>query len=187
MKLTKNNNRCDRRDFIKGITVAAGSVSLLTGCARKTSAWRFFTDQEAELVGLISEQIIPADQDPGALDAGVTNFIDRQLVGPYVRHQEAYRAGLRGTEETSQEMYGRSFEELDWESQTEVLRALESGKAPGKTWEESSSASFFSLLRDHTMQGFYGSPRHGGNRNYASFRMLGISFPQVVGRNKYGA
>jgi gluconate 2-dehydrogenase gamma chain len=185
--LKKNHSKYDRRDFIKGVTAAAGSVSLLGGCSRGTSAWRFFTDQEAELVGLISEQIIPADQDPGASEAGVVNFIDKQLVGPYLRHQGAYRAGLQGTEETSREMYGLSFRELSWEEQTEVLKALEAGRAPGHAWENSSSASFFSLVRDHTMQGFYGSPRHGGNRNFASFRMLGVPFPQVIGRNKPGA
>jgi gluconate 2-dehydrogenase gamma chain len=185
--LSKNRTRYDRRDFIKGVTVAAGSASLLGGCSRRTSAWRFLTDGEAELAGLICEQIIPADQDPGALELGVVNFIDKQLVGPYQRHQEAYRSGLRGTEETSQAMFSLTFKELSWEEQTEVLKALEAGKAPGKTWENTSSASFFSLIRDHTMQGFYGSPRHGGNKNYASFHMLGVPFPQVIGRNKPGA
>jgi gluconate 2-dehydrogenase gamma chain len=34
------------------------------------------------------------------------------------------------------------------------------------------------------MQGFYGSPRHGGNRDYLSYRMLGIDYPQVIGRNR---
>jgi gluconate 2-dehydrogenase gamma chain len=35
------------------------------------------------------------------------------------------------------------------------------------------------------MQGFYGSPRHGGNKNYMSYQMMGIDFPLVVGRNHY--
>jgi gluconate 2-dehydrogenase gamma chain len=35
--------------------------------------------------------------------------------------------------------------------------------------------SFFEMLIDHTMQGFYGSPAHGGNRDGASWKMLGIS------------
>ena len=35
------------------------------------------------------------------------------------------------------------------------------------------------------MQGFYGSPRHGGNRNYASYRMLGLEYPPVLGQNRY--
>jgi gluconate 2-dehydrogenase gamma chain len=35
----------------------------------------------------------------------------------------------------------------------------------------------------HTMQGFYGDPRHGGNRNWASWRMLGVPITPVRGRS----
>ena len=35
-------------------------------------------------------------------------------------------------------------------------------------------ASFFALVIDHTMQGFYGSPQYGGNRDEASWKMLAI-------------
>jgi gluconate 2-dehydrogenase gamma chain len=38
---------------------------------------------------------------------------------------------------------------------------------------------------DHTRQGFYGSPRHGGNRDYASYRMLGLAYPNLIGQNRY--
>ena len=37
----------------------------------------------------------------------------------------------------------------------------------------------------HTMQGFYGSPRHGGNREAMSWRMLGVPDPPVRGRAPY--
>jgi len=36
------------------------------------------------------------------------------------------------------------------------------------------------------MQGFYGNPRHGGNRDYASYRMLGLDYPQLVGQDRRG-
>jgi hypothetical protein len=32
------------------------------------------------------------------------------------------------------------------------------------------------------MQGYYGSPRHGGNKNWASWRMLKIPTAPVRGR-----
>jgi gluconate 2-dehydrogenase gamma chain len=31
------------------------------------------------------------------------------------------------------------------------------------------------MVVDHTMQGFYGSPAHGGNRDEASWKMLGVT------------
>ena len=36
------------------------------------------------------------------------------------------------------------------------------------------SSPFFQMVVDHTMQGFYGSPEHGGNKDEASWKMLGI-------------
>jgi gluconate 2-dehydrogenase gamma chain len=41
------------------------------------------------------------------------------------------------------------------------------------------------MVRQHSLQGFYGSPGHGGNREYISYRMLGIDYPKVIGQNRY--
>ncbi len=157
----------------------------MVSCSRTPARWRSLTESEARLVDLISEQIIPTDEDPGARWAGVVNFIDRQLAGPYRRFLPDYQSGLIGVEETSRAMFGRVFAALKWDEQTALLRALESGKAKGATWETKSSARFFDLIRDHCMQGFYGSPRHGGNRDYVSFRIIGLDYPQIIGQNRY--
>jgi gluconate 2-dehydrogenase gamma chain len=170
---------------MKGAAVSALTASIATSCSRVPSRWRFLTEAEADLVVLIAEQIIPRDQDAGATDAGVVNFIDQQLAGHYERYQDNYRAGLVGVQETAESLFSRKFADLNWDEQTTVLRSLESGKAPGGTWEKSSSSAFFDLVRDHTMQGFYGSPRHGGNKDYVSFRMLGLDYPQIIGQNRY--
>lgn len=170
---------------MKDATVLAGGAALLSACARPPRRWRCLSDDEASLVSAICQQIIPADDFPGAVEAGVPIFIDRQLSGTYRRHQESYRSGLAGVQAACGKMFGRKFEALKWDDQTAVLKAIEAGKAPADGWRSQSQRSFFNLIRDHTMQGFYGSPRHGGNRDYASFRMLGIDYPQIIGQNRY--
>lgn len=175
----------NRRRFVKTVATGVGGAFLLPARGADASMWRFFTNAEARLADAITEQIIPADQDPGARDAGVINFIDKQLAGRFRRHQQAYREGLVGVEETSRAMFKKEFVALTAEQQIEVLKALESGKAKGETWRKQSSASFFRLIRDHTMAGFYGGPQHGGNRGYASYKMLGLDYPQVIGQNRY--
>jgi len=35
------------------------------------------------------------------------------------------------------------------------------------------------------MEGFYGSPRHGGNRDAVSWQMLGLAEPPPLGRAQY--
>ena len=174
-----------RRQFMKKAAIGIGSATLLASCRAPESRWRFFTDDEAKLVEAITEQIIPADQDPGANEARVVNFMDKQLVGPYKRFQNNYREGLAGVRKTGKQMFGKTFELLTSDEQTAVLKALESEQVDEKAWSAQSSGEFFSMMRNHTMQGFYGSPRHGGNKNYVSYRMLELDYPRIFGRNKY--
>jgi gluconate 2-dehydrogenase gamma chain len=174
-----------RREFVAGVSLGLGSAGLSALSGQEARWWRVLTNHEARLVDAIAEQIIPADEDPGAHDAGVVNFIDKQLAGHFQQFVESYRRGLIGVDETARQMFDNSFLDLSWDQQTKVLSALESGSAPGLTWQRESPSDFFRLIRNHSMQGFYGSPRHGGNRAYASYRMLDLDYPQIIGRSRY--
>ena len=185
--------RITRRKFIQ-VTTAAAAGSMVA-CTYKKSPWRFFTIEEGQTVAAICDRIIPADQDPGATEAGAVNFIDLQLMGPYKRHRATYRQGIRGVEQTSLKRFGHRFTELGPEGQDEVLKELERAAAaretrkgvssPGETRKGVSSEDFFSLILSHTMQGFYGDPRHGGNRGRVSWKMLGLPYPPIRGRFHY--
>jgi len=184
------NSLPTRRDAIKVASLVVGGAlagvggGMLSGRVDDIQAgkWHFFTPDEARLVEAVSEQIIPADKDPGAKDAGVVVFIDRQLVGPYARYQRTYRDGLRALQETCRKRLGKPFEALDWDDQTKVLASLESGRAPQEFWKSPRCGEFFNLVLEHTMQGFYGGPWHGGNRNNVSFKMLGLEYPRKPSR-----
>src|ERR1700733_9190391 len=55
---------------------------------------RFFTAAEAQVVQAACERIFPTDDSgPGATEAGVVIYIDRQLAGPYGRDQHRYTKG----------------------------------------------------------------------------------------------
>src|SRR4051812_31048773 len=55
---------------------------------------RFFTREQAAIVEAACERIIPADENsPGAKDAGVVIFIDRQLAGPFGHDKYRYTRG----------------------------------------------------------------------------------------------
>jgi len=168
-----------------GVATGAGGSFLLTHRHRAVPArYRFFDDHEAALLVEICERLIPRDDTPGATDAGVIHFIDRQLRGAHARHQAAYRQGLKAFHQTCLAVARAPFAELAPEKKDEFLRLLESGKAPRAGWSDPSPQEFFRLLVEHTMQGFYGPPRHGGNRGYASYKMLGLDTPQIIGRNR---
>ena len=55
---------------------------------------RFFTAPEAKVVQAASERIFPSDESgPGATEAGVVIYIDRQLAGPYGKDKYRYTKG----------------------------------------------------------------------------------------------
>jgi gluconate 2-dehydrogenase gamma chain len=162
-----------RRRFIQ-IGASAALVGSAVSCSRRGGRWRFFTIEEARTVEALCERIIPADGDPGAKDAGVVGFIDRQLAGFYKDLRDTYRTGLGAVERTSESMFGARFVSLGPANQNAVLSAL----------EKSADKPFFDLLVAHTMQGFYGDPRHGGNRDGVSWKMLGVPYPPIRGRVK---
>ena len=158
----------DRRRFI-----VAGLTGTAVSCARSKSPWRFLSVEEARTVEAVCAHIIPQDQDPGAVQAGVVVFIDRQLTRFYKPLQKTYRQGIAAIDHESVSFASRAFADLPAASQLDVLRRIE--RNPG-------TKPFFDLLVAHAMQGFYGDPRHGGNRERASWKMLGVASPPLRGR-----
>ena len=176
--------RQNRRTFIKTTATGLAGMGILSNCTGPVSTWRFFSAEEAKAMIAIAEQIIPADNDPGATDAHVINFIDRQLVSNLKEYQDLYRTGLQALQELCMARHNKKFEDLPWDDQYKILTDLENGRMEGKSWENIDPGNFFSTVRSHTMMGFYGPPRHGGNKDLVSYRMLGFDYPQVIGRNE---
>jgi len=154
---------------------AVAGAALVAGCAsRGRGNWDFLNEDQAHTLAAICDQIIPADDFPSASQAGAVTYIDRQLARHYRRHRETYRAGLEQAELLSRKLAGVALPQASPKNQLEVVTAL-----------EKEQPEFFALVRSHTFEGFYGTPRHGGNRDAVSWRMLGLDEPPVRGRAQY--
>ena len=160
-----------RRNFLRAATAAA-VAGTTAGCGVTNSPYRFFSLPEANTLAAICNRVIPDDQSAGAVQAGVVHYIDRQLNGKFREHRKIYRAGLAATDRLA----GGNFAEVPVDRQTAILHQTERDPA---------IRPFFDLVIAHSMQGFYASPRHGGNRDFASWRMLGIPVTPVRGRDRY--
>jgi len=130
------------------------------------------------------ETLIPADQDPGAKDASVVHYIDRQLTRKYKKLQPDYRQALAAIDRLARQLRDLPFAQLEMDDRTTLLVNLETGKADKQIFSDGGKAAFEMVLA-HTMQGFYGNPRHGGNKDYASWRMIGVPPMPVRGRQHY--
>ncbi len=129
-------------------------------------AFNFDPHQKAT-VEAATERIIPADRDPGAKQAGVVDYIEKALGGYEAEHAPLYLSGVRDLDRLAQEKFASDrFISLRPEQQDEILAHIEKQRS-----------AFFSVLVEHTMQGFYGDPRHGGNRGGVSWKMIGFPGP----------
>ncbi len=172
-----------RRRFLRllatfGLVSAAEPLAQAESHAPPSPApgYRALDARQVATLEAVAEQIVPADQDPGAREAGVVHYLDRVLAGEQRSKKPLYVAGLAGTDEASRAMFGRDFAKLSFDQQTAVLKAIERGEAPGETWKKVSSTEFFATVWNHVLEGFYGPPEHGGNKNFVSWKMVG--FPE---------
>lgn len=173
-----------RREFVR-IAATAMAASGMASCSRLKTPWRFLRTEEARTLAAMCEQLIPSDEYPGAAWAGVVNFIDIQLCGAYRRLREAYREGIANIERVCDAQYRKGFAEIVDAAQVSFLKSLEAGELKNSDWSASKQESFFEMVRAHTMQAFYGDPRHGGNRERVSWKMVGLSYPPVRGQQRY--
>jgi gluconate 2-dehydrogenase gamma chain len=175
-----------RRQFLQLASAAAAAAGTSCNGPFLDSPWRFFTTPEARTLAALCDQFIPIDANqPGADWARVVNYIDIQLCGPFRRWQDAYRYGLAFLDRSSQAKFGQPFALLTDEQQIHLMGAMELNDPSLTGWHGISPAAFFDLLLNHAMQGYYGDPRHGGNRDHTSWKMVGLSYPQIRGRQHY--
>jgi gluconate 2-dehydrogenase gamma chain len=184
-----------RREFI---TISVGGVLVFT--LDRKALWlnaaetpiqvplKFFTADEARCVAAACERIFPGDDNgPGATEAGVIVYIDRQLAGPYGRDELRYtkgpfietdpRYGGYQGKESPQEIYragleqlGDDFLALSAEQQDDRLRTIE-------------KTLFFQMLREHTLEGMFCDPLHGGNADLVGWQLIGYPGPEMTWRS----
>jgi gluconate 2-dehydrogenase gamma chain len=126
-----------------------------------------------KLVEAITGRIIPSDDEPGAIEAGVVNFIDKALANEDKLLVPVYQAGLPGVDAVAKKRFQKTFTALAPDQQDQVLTALESGKADGWPKGPVGAQDFFTAVRAHTVFGFVCDPSYGGNRDYAGWKVVG--------------
>jgi len=153
------------------------------------------TATEHAFFGAAADTIIPADElSPSGSDCGIATFIDRQLAGAYgsgarlyrdgpsakgkpelgyqltLTPREFFRAGVAAANEFTRKSYGKDFDRLSEAEREAALKAMDEGKAQFAGF---SSAAFFNALLQIVMEGFFADPIYGGNRDMASWKMIG--------------
>jgi gluconate 2-dehydrogenase gamma chain len=184
-------------------SAAALTAALTTKPAEAAAAetapvetWLVLTAEEVAFFSAASDAMIPKDElSPSGSECGVPSFIDRQLASAFGAGARMYRAGpfhqgtpeqgyqlpltprdffaagVEATNAWSRKSYGKTFDRLAPEQRIAALKEMEEGKAQ---FQDFDAKLFFQRLLAITMEGFFSDPIYGGNRNKASWRMLGF-------------
>ena len=132
---------------------------------------RFFTEDEALIVAAAAARIFPSDDSgPGAKEAGVVIFIDRQLAGPWGRDRYRYTQGP--FDENAAREFGYQGKATPRETYREGLNGLKGfdslPRGAGQKFQQIENTHFFALLRQNTIEGMFSDPVHGGNATWSA-------------------
>ena len=125
----------------------------------------------ARTLEAIVARLIPSDASgPGALEAGAARYIDRALGDALAAARALYTSGLAAVDAYAQRTAGLPFAALSPERQDALLGDLEQNAATGFS---PSSAAFFDMVVGHTLEGTFGDPHYGGNRDFIGWDLIG--------------
>jgi gluconate 2-dehydrogenase gamma chain len=161
-----------------------------------TAGYEFFNMDEAAFIEAVVDTLIPSDSvGPGALELGVAIFIDRQMAGGYGKGDRLYlegpfhegtpeqgyqlalmpseliRAGIADVDDYVQDKYRTTFTSLPSNDRVAVLTELD---AKGLELTTVPATTFFGLLLQMTIEGYFADPMYGGNKDKAAWKMIGF-------------
>jgi gluconate 2-dehydrogenase gamma chain len=178
-----------------GLTAAAPAAAETPAAPAAPEPLLLLNETEHAFVVAAVDTLIPGDDlSPSGSECGCATFIDRQLAGAYgtgarlyrdgpfvkakpelgyqlpLTPQQFFRAGIATANDWSRQTYGKDFDRLAPADREAALKAMEAGTAQ---FAGMSSRVFFEALLQITMEGFFADPIYGGNRDMASWKMVG--------------
>jgi len=154
--------------------------------------WTFFSNEQAAWIEAAVDRLIPGEPEwPGARDTDVAIYIDRQLSGAFGMGERLFLGGpiKQGTPEqgyqlgyTPVEVYRRALGSLLANASTPFASASDADKDKLLEQLETSNVNldgvpspvFFETLLANTIEGYFADPFYGGNKDMASWRMIGF-------------
>jgi hypothetical protein len=165
----------NRRHFFKGISGLLAVIPGLSACDRedKAQATRPESDSiDRVLLDSFADTIVPEDQDPGAVAAGIPDSLMKRFASKPERGKQA-AAMLQGIDAMAHQNYQRSFAELDIAHREKLLGRIEKSSDP----DLRTLRNLVRRLRSRILHEFYMSP--------AGREMLGYAPPFPGGYPDY--
>lgn len=155
----------NRRDAIRGLALTIGAASaglagpVVAAAPPPPLTWTptALTSDQARLVDVVAELIMPATDTPGARQAGVPQFIDRALADYCDKAQaDLLRTGLDRMDADARAAHGDVFVALTPQQQVELLTVYDREASTVRN-QTSAQSHFFPALEDLVTIGYFTS------------------------------
>lgn len=128
--------------------------------------YQFFNPGEVVTLDAVLARLFP-DGDPSGApsfrDANVGPYIDGQLILPDFRGLERMmRGGFEFLQTVSARRFGGPFDSRPADIQDQILTQFQTGQVSGLKFPQ---ARWFATFHAFALEGFWGDPKYGGNRD----------------------
>ena len=135
------------------------------------------SDAQLRLLAAFVDRIIPKDElGPSASECDVPVYINRSLADYLAAEKTAFVEGLEAMDAFARRSQARAFIDLPPEKRDSVLAAMENGAAEGFP----NARGFFNRARRLTLEGMFGDPYYGGNKNFAGWDLIRYPGPRLA-------
>ena len=125
-----------------------------------------FSAEQRRILDAFIDRLIPKDEiGPGAVECGVGDYIDRCLADFLAAEKPGFLEGLGALDLYALRTQGTAFASLTAEKRDAVLTAIDNNQAPDLR-------GFFNRVRRLTLEGMFGDPVYGGNKNFAGWDLI---------------
>ena len=169
----KETGNVSRRAVIASAAIVP--VAAITSAAQPAAST--FGATHRRMLEAFIGRLIPNDElGPGAVECGVADYIDRALADFLAAEKAAFLEGLEATDAFARRTHDHPFAELPPDKQDEVLTAMDNNTATGFP----SARVFFGRVRRLTLEGMFGDPYYGGNKNFAGWDLIRYPGPRLA-------
>lgn len=160
-----------RRTVIAGAAVVP--LAAIQSAAQTAPAPTALSADQRHTLEAFLDRLCPKDElGPGAVECGAADYIDIQLAGYLAGEKDTFTQGLAALDAYARSTHGEAFASLDPEKRDAVITDAETGKA------SPALRTFFNRAHRLMLEGMFGDPHYGGNKNFAGWDLIKYPGPR---------
>jgi len=162
-----DENQVSRRTVIASAAfIPLSAITLAPQSATAQVPATVLSAEQRRILEAFIDRLVPKDENgPGAVECGAAEYIDRCLADFLTAEKPIFLEGLAGVNAFALRTEGAAFAGLSPEKRDAVLTAIDNNQAPNLR-------GFFNRVRRLTLEGMFGDPSYGGNRNFAGWDLI---------------